>query len=71
MASGHTTGSSHRLLSHTGKQLDEKVHSTSTTPLTLLCVVRKQLLVNFVSQKRCVLLSDSSQTLHSENTGET
>lgn len=71
MSSGDTTGSRHRLLSHTGKQLDGKVYSSSTTPLTLLCVVRKQLLVNFVSLTRCVLLRDSAQTLHSENTGET
>lgn len=53
MASGDTTGSSHRLLSHTGKQLDGKVHSSSTTPLTLLCVVRKQLLVHCVTDKVC------------------
>lgn len=71
MASGDTTASSHRLLFHTGKQLDRKVYSSSTTPLTLLCVVRKQLLVNFVSLTRCAMLRDSTQTLHSENTGET
>lgn len=66
MASEDIAGSSHWLLSHTGKQLGEKVRSTSTTPLTLLYVVRKQLPVNCHRQG-----VRSSVTAHRHSTPKT